>query len=156
MPPNKEAMTIPAPAIKSDSVKPATADVSKPPNSLPPTKPDTKTFKDKAAALASPGSGFFGTEEGFPLGEYAAQIKPIIEGHFEIPNYLAHAKGRTTVVFYINAKGMYENATIATGSGNVSLDFAALAAIRNSAPFPWPKGYPGNRIGVKYVFVYNQ
>jgi TonB family protein len=115
-----------------------------------------KVFENEQKAIHSPDSGIFDTK-GFPLGEYATLIKERIEGKWFIPSNLKNSQGHTTVVFYIDRDGRFMNARIVTGSGSSSLDLAALNAVLESdhAP-PLPKGFPGDHIGVKFVFSYNE
>jgi TonB family protein len=153
---NKDAMSFPTPAVKNTPPPNATADVHRPLDSPSPTKPQAKIFEDEQHAIANPGSGFFNTD-GFPLGEYTTRIKERIEGNWLIPSFLKHSKGNTTIIFYIKKDGGYEECRIIASSGNKSLDIAALKAVMDSVPFPpLPKGFPGNRIGAKFVLSYNQ
>jgi protein TonB len=50
------------------------------------------------------------------------------------------ASGSVTVSFAIGASGSLRNARIARSSGKAPLDQAALAIIRQGAPFPPPPG----------------
>jgi TonB family protein len=115
-----------------------------------------KVFENEQQAIHSSESGFFGTK-GFPLGEYANQIKERIKGKWNIPSHLQKFQGHTTVVFYIDKNGRYGNARIVTSSGSNSFDIAALMAVIESDPFPpLPKGFPGNHIGAKFVLSWNE
>ncbi len=74
-----------------------------------------------------------------------------------IPSNLRNSQGRTTVIFYIDREGRFNNAHIVTSSGSSSLDLAALNAVIESNPFPpLPKGFPGDHVGAKFVFSYNE
>jgi TonB family protein len=113
-------------------------------------------FEDEQKAIRSSESGFFDTK-GFPLGEYANQIKERIKGRWFIPSHLQNFQGHTTVVFYIDKNGRYGNARIVASSGSNSFDIAALMAIIESDPFPpLPQGFPGNHIGAKFVLSWNE
>jgi TonB family protein len=121
----------------------------------PPTAPKSSAgvFENEKGALRSPGIGLFDTK-GFPLGDYKDIIVARVKGKWFIPSNLKNSQGQTTIVFYIDKEGRYTNARIVASSGNNSLDFAALAAVIESNPFPpLPKGFPGDHIGVKLVLI---
>jgi TonB family protein len=119
-------------------------------------EPAAKIFENEQQALRSPEGGFFDTK-GFPLGEYANLIIERIKGKWFIPSNLRNAQGHTTVVFFINREGRFTDARIVMSSGSDSLDLAALNAVMSSTPFPpLPKGFPGERVGAKFIFSYNE
>jgi TonB family protein len=131
----------------------------KPQPVTPQPKDSVKIFENEQKAIRSSDSGFFGVPEGFPLGEYANLIKERIKRKWFIPSNLKNSQGHTTIIFYIGRDGHYSNARIeaSASSGNTSLDLAALKAIIDSNPFPpLPKGFPGDRIGAKFVLSYNE
>jgi TonB family protein len=118
--------------------------------------PAPQVFENEQKALHTEGSGFFNTS-GFPLGEYANIIIERIKGNWYIPSNLKSSQGRTTVIFFIGKDGRYTNAHIVTSSGSTSLDLAALNAVLVSNPFPpLPNGFPGEQVGAKFVFSYNE
>jgi TonB family protein len=132
-----------------DSIKP-------PPDTSPETTNGVKVFEDEQKAIHSRESGFFDTK-GFPLGEYANLIVERVKGNWFIPASLKNSRGRTTVIFYINKAGRYTNARIVTSSGSKTFDTSALMAIIESNPFPpLPKGFPGEQVGAKFIFSYNE
>jgi len=134
----------------------AIPDGIRPPPAIPPSKDAVKVFEDEQKALVSPESGFFDTK-GFPLGEYANLIKERIKGKWYIPSNLRNSQGHTTVVFYIGKDGRFTDARIVSSSGSKSLDLAALKAVIDSNPFPpLPNGFPGDRVGAKFVLSYNE
>jgi len=143
---------LPPPASKVDPSK-------EPPPSAPTTQQasaGTQVFENKQQALQSEGSGFFDTK-GFPLGQYATAVIERVKGNWSIPSNLRNSRGRTTVVFFIGKDGRYTGAQIVKSSGITSLDLAALNAVLISNPFPpLPPGFPGNQIGAKFVFAYNE
>jgi TonB family protein len=112
-------------------------------------------IENEQKAIRSRESGLFDTK-GFPLGEYADLIRVLVEGNWFIPSNLRHSQGETTVIFYIEKDGHYSNAHIVKSSGNNSLDLAALNAVLESNFPPLPKGFPGDHVGAKYVFSYNE
>ncbi len=120
------------------------------------TKPGTQIFQDEQKAIRTEGSGLFDTR-GFPLGDYANLVIERVRGNWLIPSNLRNSQGRTTVIFYIDRDGRFTNARIVTSSGSSSLDLAALNAVIGSNPFPpLPKGFPGDHVGAKFVFSYNE
>jgi TonB family protein len=113
-------------------------------------------FDSEQKAIQAEGSGLFDTK-GFPLGDYADTIVERIRGNWYIPSNLRNSQGRTTVIFYIGKDGRYTNAHIVMSSGSTSLDLAALNAVLVSNPFPpLPAGFPGEQVGAKFVFKYNE
>lgn len=147
-PAREESLNI-APQKAPESIEPA-------PDTKPAAKNPVKVFENEQKAIRSQESGFFDTK-GFPLGEYASVIVERVKGNWFIPSSLKNSKGRTTVVFYIEKTGHYINARIVASSGNNTFDNAALMAIIDSDPFPpLPKGFPGEQVGAKFVFSYNE
>jgi TonB family protein len=144
--PNIAPTTIP----NSVRVAPPVASATPPPNS------PAQVFQDEKQALRSEGSGLFDTK-GFPLGDYASAIIERVKTNWSIPSNLRSSQGRTTVVFFIGKDGRYTDAHIVTSSGSRSLDIAALNAVLISSPFPpLPRGFPGDQVGAKFVFSYNE
>jgi len=132
------------------------------PDSIPPPeiesapKETVKVFENEQKAIRSPDSGFFDTK-GFPLGEYTSIIVERIKGKWFIPSNLRNSQGNTTVIFYIDRDGHFMNARIVMSSGSNSLDLAALNAVIESNPFPpLPDGFPGEHVGAKFIFSYNE
>jgi TonB family protein len=115
-----------------------------------------RVFENEKKAIQSEGSGLFGTK-GFPLGDYVRIITERIKGNWYIPSNIKNTQGRTTVIFYIDKNGRFTDARIVNRSGSNSLDLAALNAVLESDPFPpLPKGFPGDHVGAKFVFSYNE
>ncbi len=113
-------------------------------------------FENEQKAILSEGSGLFDTK-GFPLGDYANLIIERIKGNWSIPSSLRNSKGKVTVVFYIGKNGQFTNVHMIEGSGINLLNLAALNAIIKSNPFPpLPQGFPGDHIGAKFIFAYNE
>ncbi len=146
----------PSPPARTDTAAAAPRSIPEGVKTPPAPAPDYRVFDSEQKAIASDGSGFFGTE-GFPLGEYANIIKERIKGKWNIPSHLQSFQGHTTVVFYIDRNGRYGNAKIVRSSGSNSFDIAALMAVIESDPFPpLPKGFPGKHIGAKFVLSWNE
>jgi len=116
--------------------------------------PDTiKTFENEEQAIAGQGIGIFDHQD-FPLDEYASHIKQLVTRNWYIPSNLRDSNAYTTIIFYIDRNGQNFDTHIVNSSGNNSLDLTALNAIINSNPFPpLPNNFPGEHIGVKYVFM---
>lgn len=144
-----------APSSIPNSVKPpsnTTANGSKGQNG----SESMKVFENEQQALRSQQGGFFDTK-GFVLDDYAEMIKARIKGKWFIPSNLRNSQGHTTVIFYIDKQGGLAGARIAGSSGSSSLDLAALNAILESFPVPpLPKGFPGDRVGAKFILSYNE
>ncbi len=145
-----------APSKIPDSIKPSGAGLSASGQNVANSQTTARVFKDEQEAIRSPDSGFFDSK-GFPLGEYASLIIERIKGKWFIPSHLRNSQGHTTVIFYIDREGRFTNARIVNSSGSNSLDLAALNAIIESNPAPpLPKGFPGDHVGAKFVFSYNE
>jgi TonB family protein len=128
------------------------------PDAVPRTEiknqPETiKVFEDEAQAINERGSGLF-DNQGFPLDEYASRIKQLVTRNWYIPSNLRGSNAYTTIIFYIDREGKSFDIRTVESSGNNSLNLTALNAIINSDPFPpLPKDFPGDHVGVKYVFI---
>ena len=130
--------------------------IPKSPEMPPAAEKTIRVFEDEQKAIRSSESGFFDTE-GFPLGEYTNIIVERIKGKWFIPSNLRNSRGNTTVIFYIDRDGSFMNARIVTSSGSNSLDLAALNAVIESNPFPpLPEDFPGDHVGAKFIFSYNE
>jgi TonB family protein len=167
----KGSMTLPPPAsagagkneIAGNNAPSAIPNSVKPPSNTTANGPkvqngteNLKVFENEQQAIRSPQGGFFDTK-GFPLGEYTHMIVELIKGKWFIPSNLRNSQGHTTVVFFIDRQGRLTDARIVGSSGSTSLDFAALNAIIESNPAPpLPKGFPGDRVGAKFIFSYNE
>jgi outer membrane biosynthesis protein TonB len=155
-PAKKDTMLLPppGPATKTDISD------NKAPSAIPDkTKlsiPQVRIFDNEKQAIKNPESGLFDTK-GYPLGDYARKIIDRITGKWFIPSNLKNSQGHTTVVFKIDKEGRFSDTRIVLGSGNNSLDLTALNAIIESDPAqPLPKDFPGDHIGAKFVFSYNE
>jgi len=131
-----------------------------PKGTAPPQRPaaqqQPQIFKDERSAIHAEGSGLFDTQ-GFPLGEYARLILERIKGNWSIPSNLRNSQGRSTLVFFIEKDGSVSNLKVVASSGSQSLDLSALHAVLLSKPLPpLPGGFPGEHVGAKFVFFYNE
>ncbi len=149
-------MVAPTAIPGSDKTSAGSANMEKSAGSTQTKSPPAQVFEDEQKAIRSEGTGFFNTK-GFPLGEYASLIIERIKGNWYIPSNLRKSQGRTTVIFFIDKDGRSTDARIVASSGSNSLDLAALSAVIGSNPFPaLPKGFPGDHVGAKFVFSYNE
>jgi periplasmic protein TonB len=153
-PKNPEVTASTAPTAIPPAI-PVTPPASKPPAPAPSAaKTDPKKLEQQV--IQAEGSGLFDTR-GFPLGEYANIVIERVKGNWSIPSNLRNSQGRTTVIFYIDKNGRFSDARIVVSSGSSSLDYAALSAVIGSNPFPpLPKNFPGDHVGAKFVFSYNE
>jgi TonB family protein len=119
------------------------------------TPQNIKIFENEQQAIDHRGeSGLFDAPPGWPLKEYASMIKQRVTERWLIPSNLRDMEGHITIVFFIDRNGQNFDARIVESSGNHSLDTTALSAIIRSSPFPpLPQGFPGDHIGVKYIFI---
>ncbi len=155
--PKDEVASKSAPGKIPDKIEPPSNIADAAPEQQNRAMPDTiKVFENEQKAIRSEGSGLFDTK-GFPLGDYANLIVERIKGKWFIPSNLRDAQGHTTVVFFIDKNGRFTDARIVMSSGHNSLDLAALNAVIESNPFPpLPEGFPGEHIGAKFIFSYNE
>ncbi len=58
--------------------------------------------------------------------------------HYPLSARQRHLEGRVQLVFTINANGQVSSVRVIQGSRFSMLDDAAVAAVRNAAPFPPP------------------
>lgn len=137
--------------------EPRAVDGTKVAEAAPPqSRPAPRLFADEQSAIRTEGSGLFDTK-GFPLGEYAQIIIDRIKGNWLIPSNLRDSQGRSTLIFFIEKDGSVSNLRVVTSSGSQSLDLAALSAVLASKPLPpLPGGFPGEHVGAKFVFSYNE
>ena len=110
---------------------------------------------DEQQATRRQGIAFF-DHKGFPLGEYANLIKDRIYGQWFIPSNLRNSQGHTTVVFFIDKDGRYTDGASSHRQATIS-EFGSPERHYNSNPFPpLPQGFPGDHVGVRYIFSYNE
>jgi TonB family protein len=158
-------ISLPPPGPESKSaVASNNLDPSKIPNPvLTPSETPTTAAKIVKApegdikAIRSPESIFDPNEtKGFPMGEYTSHIVELIKEKWFIPSYLKDSHGHTTVAFHIDKNGRTLNVRILAGSGSNSLDIAALDAVLSCSLPALPRGFPGDHVGARFVFSYNE
>ena len=167
-PEKKPTVPLPPPAPEPKQIPKKIEEVveSKPPGTAPagpevapkaiPGKQDPRVFENEQKAIRAEGTGFFDTK-GFPLGEYATMIIERIKGNWLIPSNLRNNQGRSTLVFYIEKDGQVSGIRVISSSGSKSLDDSAYQSVWVSKPFPpLPKDFPGEHVGAKFVFSYNE
>jgi periplasmic protein TonB len=124
--------------------------------------PENQVFSRLAPAAVSPmfqtpGAGGVGVGPnstfGNQFGAYADLVVRRVTDKWET-NGLAGVSGPMAVItFDIQRDGSIRNAQIAQRSGNTNLDFSALRAITNAAPFPpLPSNYSGSSTSVELRF----
>jgi TonB family protein len=87
-------------------------------------------------------------------------MKKVRQRWYELIPYSAHApqmkRGRVTIEFTVRSDGAITEQKIASGSGDVYLDEAALRAIRQASPFsPLPNATKPDRLVLRIHFQYN-
>jgi hypothetical protein len=161
----KDSMSLPPP-VKQESIDKTpvvTANSTTPPIETSQNQSlstGLKVFSNKEQALKnSSDSGLFDTQ-GYPrekLDQYVSRIISHIKARWFIPSNLKNFQGHTTVVFFIDRNGGFYDIRTVAGSGNKKLDITALNAIIDSDPVdPLPKDFPGDHLGAKFVFSYNE
>ena len=121
----------------------------------PQVKDPPKVFENEQSAIRTEGSGLFDTK-GFPLGDYAQLIIERIKGNWFIPSNLRNSQGRSTLIFFIEKDGQVSGLRIVAPSGSDSLDLAALNSVLVTKFPPLPRGFPGEHVGAKFIFSYNE
>jgi len=95
--------------------------------------------------------------EDFPFAYYLALIENRVGGVWAPPRGLVSG-GKipaATVRFEILRNGRIRNPHVTVSSGISFFDTSALRAVQESDPFPpLPEGFPGERLGVNFVFQY--
>jgi TonB family protein len=118
----------------------------------PAKKGDAKSIADQVAALAPlPDYKLAAPPKPSPVGggqaktTYLTILYGLIMPHMKIPSRVRDSQMTTkgVVAFYIDEMGNLTHQTVYRSSGAPDLDAAALAAVRQAAPFPPPpRGLP--------------
>jgi TonB family protein len=118
-----------------------------------PTKPDQSLAGLSTVLLT-------GVEEGVSSTvsrDYLAAIRKRIERFQRYPRFAREngVEGTTTVRFILRNDGHLEELAVSSSSGSKTLDDAALAAIRDAAPFaPFPKDQRGTKLRIQLPVVF--
>jgi periplasmic protein TonB len=134
-------------AAEPDATKPAPAPVAKskpemkrePKVALAEKSKGTAAAEAKGAPIAKPMSLGFGRAAAARTGKvssgrYAANVRAAVGRH----RLGVRGGGSATVAFSIGPAGGLQGVQIARSSGKPALDQAAIATVRNAAPFPPP------------------
>ncbi|MFH1278735.1 MAG: energy transducer TonB [Candidatus Eisenbacteria bacterium] len=95
--------------------------------------------------------------EDFPFAYYLALIEARIGGRWMPPRGLVGGgrMPKATVRFEIERSGSVRSAHLSVSSGVPFFDQSALRAVNECNPFPpLPEGFPGERLGVNFVFTF--
>ncbi len=88
------------------------------------------------------------------FGPYIAELQRRIKRNWAPP--AADRSKRVVTLFTVDRSGRLVSVRIQQSSGTEVADAAAIAAVRNSAPFrPLPAEYRGNTIDVQFIFDYD-
>lgn len=97
-------------------------------------KPETPQYKGN---LLTSGNSFSGLS-GIEAQSYWSDVKSHIQKFWALPEWLASATLKASVVVMIEPSGRVKQAEIYQSSGNQAFDEAALTAIEAASPFPVP------------------
>lgn len=102
--------------------------------SAEPLKPNLPVFKGNQITS---GNSFTGLS-GIRSQEYWDQVKMHLQAYWMLPEWLANARLKASVVVMIDSDGRVIRHEIYSTSGNSTFDDAALAAVEAASPFPVP------------------
>ena len=117
-----------------------------------------------SAAVLAPNSSVNSVElltptAGVDFSQYTTKMSKDLKKHWfaVMPEAaLAGEKGKTVVRFQIRSDGTIENISLEDGSGEDSLDQAAMRAIRDSSPLdPLPSNFKRPYMTLRFIFLYN-
>ena len=90
---------------------------------------------------------------GSRFGAYADLVAQRVTEKWQTSNLIGQSAPMVIVTFDILRDGTVRNAKVAQRSGNSTLDYSALRAVMDAAPFPpLPSGYDRNEAGVELQF----
>lgn len=122
-------------------------------------KPEPKPVVEETPKRVTSSTGAVTVEaEDFPFAYYLALIESRIGGRWAPPSGLVGGgrRPKATVRFEIEKSGAIRSAHVSLSSGVPFFDTTALRAVTESGPFPpLPEGFPGERLGVNFVFTYD-
>lgn len=170
--PKQEEIKIPAPAPKEEEKPAKIPEKPRPKKKTPEKKVEKKPEPKKEETKIEPApekpgdtenrvttaSGALTVEaEDFPFAYYLALIESRIGGRWSPPRGIVTGgkKPAATVRFEILRSGAVRSAHVSLTSGIPFFDTSALRAVLDSDPFPpLPEAFPGERLGVNFVFTY--
>jgi TonB family protein len=122
---------------------------------------DEKLVSQNApSAFSAEGPVILSDIQGVDFGPYLARAVLIVRRNWYalIPEVARQGQpGRVSVSFEISKDGSVPRMQVTQGSGDDSLDKAALAAIQSTVPFPpLPQEFAGNHLALQLTFLYNQ
>ncbi len=122
---------------------------------------NVKIFENEKQAIRNKTeNAVFDAPQGYSrekLDKYVSNIIGQIKENWFIPSNLKNSQGRATVVFFIDKNGGLYDTRLIFESGNPKLDLTVLRAIYESDPVdPLPTDYPGDHLGAKFIFSYNE
>ncbi len=142
-----QARDIPVPPRRRTPTQPPAAPEATPvrPAPVTPPRPDVAPVQTKAPDAPSPEAVAWSMPPGDPspydsAADYAGMVRLKIESHKQYPTAARNRQiqGRVKVSFVIKPDGSLESVSVVDGSRYDTLNQAALAAVRDSAPFPRP------------------
>jgi protein TonB len=124
--------------------------------------PENQIFSRLAPAAVSPmfqkpGAGGVGVGPsstfGNQFGAYASLVVQRVTDKWQTTGLAGLSLPVVVITFDIQRDGSIRNAKIGQGSGNTNLDFSALRAVTDAAPFPpLPANYSGSSTSVELRF----
>lgn len=93
-----------------------------------------------------------GVDFGWWLRRFVTQVK----SNWFVPQAAMLMKGRVVITLNIHRNGTISDVTVIQPSGNLSMDVAAVNALKGSNPtVPLPKEYPEEKVLFTVTFLYN-
>lgn len=110
-----------------------------------------------APSLLSGDATFAFDSGGFDLSEWAELVKQKVRSNWVIPTAaLLGMKGVVGIYLTVEKNGTISHVEIVSSSSIISLDSAALNAVRSSNPLPpLPPGFPKQNLQGRFGFYYN-
>lgn len=107
--------------------------------------------------LAGGDASFAFDSGGFDLSEWAELVKQKVRSNWVIPTAaLMGMKGVVSISLVVERDGTISYAEVVTSASVVSLDSAALNALKSSNPLPpLPSGFPKANLPGRFTFYYN-
>jgi len=123
-----------------------------------PASPGTSKKAEQGNSQNVEGEGLRLDVASFPFPDYLYSLKSKIEKNWHVPyTGTSFGSGRATVFFQILRDGRISRAFVEDRSGVMAFDQAALSAVTKSAPLPpLPEKFPGDQLGVHFLFEYEE